>query len=602
MPSIKIVAVRAVWIGFFSSLIWSTPTFAQPYQTEDIIFLDQAWSVQDRAEYYWGPQGSALLSYDIYLALPLAGTEQLFNSPKTADKFGLLNNAPDPKNNPDALPIGIAKSEVTVGQFKGAYAGLTCAACHTGQLQYKGKQIRIDGGTGNRFDLYAWIKALSASLSDVNSDSLKFAQLLERARARGPVDEQDFRDRLAKDSANVNAHVQRSFTVPFPPGPGRADGLESISNSITSIYARIPENSRPSLAPVKPPFLWNAPHAAWVEWSGVIDNPLHRNYGETLGVFARYDLTSDSSASGLFESTTDIKGLIHLERLLRRLAPPKWPESVLGALDQGQVKVGAELFEKHCVECHTTYPYRWSEAQKQGVRHIENAMVEKDVIGTDDAQLLNAIFSPAATTQTGQLSGYFKGQQAVPRGLFNGVMMGAMINRSVNAAGPFTPEQVVDMNGYVNFGAEPRRAQPKMSYKASTRDGAWSNGPFLHNGSVPNLYELLLPVAERSKTFYLGGDFDPLKLGLDTSMQGRGYLFDTSLIGNSNAGHAFEAKPGKGVIGPELSDYERYALIEYLKSIPEHAGRVTPYGGPESPLIATDDPVWYNTRHPYAQK
>ncbi|MBV9642805.1 MAG: hypothetical protein JO334_04460 [Verrucomicrobia bacterium] len=56
---------------------------------------------------------------------------------------------------------------------------------------------------------------------------------------------------------------------------------------------------------------------------------------------------------------------------------------------------------------------------------------------------------------------------------------------------------------------------------------------------------------------------------------------DTTLEGNSNEGHSFEdGPPGKGVIGPLLTDEQRWALVEYLKSIPEEAGRVAPFGGP----------------------
>jgi hypothetical protein len=55
---------------------------------------------------------------------------------------------------------------------------------------------------------------------------------------------------------------------------------------------------------------------------------------------------------------------------------------------------------------------------------------------------------------------------------------------------------------------------------------------------------------------------------------------DTTLEGNSNQGHSFEDGPlGNGVIGPLLTDEQRWALVEYLKSIPEEAGRVTPFGG-----------------------
>ena len=61
---------------------------------------------------------------------------------------------------------------------------------------------------------------------------------------------------------------------------------------------------------------------------------------------------------------------------------------------------------------------------------------------------------------------------------------------------------------------------------------------------------------------------------------------DTTLLGNSNAGHSFQTGPrGEGIIGPLLTDDERWALVEYLKSIPEEPGRITPFGGfPEGRL------------------
>ena len=108
----------------------------------------------------------------------------------------------------------------------------------------------------------------------------------------------------------------------------------------------------------------------------------------------------------------------------------------------------------------------------------------------------------------------------------------------------------------------------------------------MHNGSVPNLYEMLIPAKERTKKFYLGREFDPVKVGLDTSGASGKFLVDTALRGNSNAGHSFENGPrGNGVIGPLLTDDQRWALVEYLKSIPEEPGRVTPFGGPEGACL-----------------
>ena len=126
-------------------------------------------------------------------------------------------------------------------------------------------------------------------------------------------------------------------------------------------------------------------------------------------------------------------------------------------------------------------------------------------------------------------------------------------------------------------------------YKAAPREGVWATPPFLHNGSVPNLYEMLLPARLRTKKFYLEREFDPVKVGLDTSGKSGRYLFDTSLPGNSNAGHSFEDAPrGNGVIGPLFTEEQRWALVEYLKSIPEQAGRVTPFGGPANAAPSSD--------------
>jgi hypothetical protein len=62
----------------------------------------------------------------------------------------------------------------------------------------------------------------------------------------------------------------------------------------------------------------------------------------------------------------------------------------------------------------------------------------------------------------------------------------------------------------------PKR-EPEGVWKAAPRDGVWATAPFLHNGSVPNLYEMLIPAAERTKKFWLGGDFDPVKVGRVTT-------------------------------------------------------------------------------------
>jgi hypothetical protein len=151
-----------------------------------------------------------------------------------------------------------------------------------------------------------------------------------------------------------------------------------------------------------------------------------------------------------------------------------------------------------------------------------------------------------------------------------------------------TPEETLHLIGYRELPSPPRQAR---SYKAGPRDGVWAEPPYLHNGSVPNLYEMFVPAAQRTKKFYVGREFDPVKVGVDTSGNSGTFQFDTTLEGNSNAGHSFEKGPlGNGIIGPLLTDTERWALVEYLKSIPEEPGRVTPYGGP--PNAVTGHVKW----------
>jgi len=181
----------------------------------------------------------------------------------------------------------------------------------------------------------------------------------------------------------------------------------------------------------------------------------------------------------------------------------------------------------------------------------------------------------------------FKDKKVIPASLLYNVIATAVREKAIAKAN-LTREQSDDLHGYRSYGSEPAEKPPVLGgYKASPLDGVWATAPFLHNGSVPNLYELLRPAKERPGTFNLGRGFDPVKVGADASGQTGTAVFNAALPGNSNAGHSFEDGPRvNGVIGPLLAEDERWALIEYLKSIPEEEARVTPYGGPAAPAAA----------------
>jgi len=544
---------------------------------EPVIYLDQGWSQADRETYYQISQGSQVMEYDIFLNLEVAGGQELFRSDANSERFGLIPQAPNPRTNPDGLPIGLTKTVVTEGRWKGEQLGMNCAACHNAQLTYKGKRIRIDGGVGNTFDFMAYIYAFDDALQATLTDAAKFDRLATRLGASTSDTKGELHRRFESDAARVHQYRTRTLVTPIPWGPARIDAIGAIVNRLTAVETGIPENWSTPLAPTKPPFVWNAPQGSWTQWRGVQQDPIGRNLTETMGVFMPMDLRAKTPEEGLFDSNAVILNLQKIENLLNRLAPPKWPEDVLGVIDRKKAAEGKALFATNCASCHNSWPYTWTEPNKYGKRFIEVGLVPQKYVGTDPGQFED--LRPYAIT--GQLSAYlpppYQGKDIVPTGALYAFLQERILAKALSQL-KMTESESADLHGYRVYPLPP---PPIGFYKAAPRDGVWATPPFMHNGSVPNLYEMLLPAKERTKKFYVGREFDPVKVGLDTSGKSGGFLLDTSLRGNSNAGHSFENGPrGGGVVGPLLTEAQRWAIVEYLKSIPEEAGRVTPFGGP----------------------
>jgi len=558
------------------SALQSLPAAAQ--SSKDVIFLNQAWSQADREWYYQFSQGSTVIFYDVFLNLEVAGSEELFRSNANSERFGLITQTPSSMN-PDGLPIGLAKGTLKRayinGEMPGEYIGLTCAACHNSELYYQGKRIRIDGGIST-IDLAAYIYALDDALQATLADAAKFDRLAARLKASGDA-KAALRKRVESNAARVHEYRTRTLVTLTEWGPHRMDAIALIINRLTNILPAIPENWSTPLAPTKPPFLWNAPQGLWTQWRGVQQVPIDRNLVETMGVFMSIDLQSKSPKEGLFDSNAAIENLGQVENLLARLAPPSWPEDVFGRIDREKARQGKDLFVALCSGCHNVWPYNWTEPNKYGKRFILVGLTPQTYVGTDPNQFETA--RPYAIS--GQLAPYmpgpFKDKPLVDTGaMYLGTQRAVL--ESALAKLKLTDAQLVNLLGYRVL---PTPRPPERVYKAAPRDGVWATPPFMHNGSVPNLYEMLVPAAQRTKKFCYGREFDPVKVGLDTRCTPGAFALDTALRGNSNAGHSFEDAPrGNGVIGPLLSDEQRWAIVEYLKSIPEQPGRVTPFGGP----------------------
>jgi len=531
---------------------------------DSVIYLDQAWSQADREAYYQAQQGAQVIAYDIFLNLEVANGQELFRSDANSDRYGLIAQAPNPRTNPDGLPIGLTKTVMPDGRWKGETVGVTCSACHNAQLTYRGKKIRIDGGFNHTFDFMAYMFALDDAMQATLKDGAKFDRLAARAGATGPDAKSALRKRFESDAERVHTYRTVTMATPVAWGPGRIDAFNLITNRLLATETGIAENWSSPLAPVKPPFVWNAPQGSWTQWSGTVQDPIARNHGETLGVYLPMDFRSKTPQDGLFESGAMLPSLNKIEHMLDRLAPPKWPEDALGRIDRQKAAQGKALFMTHCASCHNAYPYTWTAANKWGKRFIEVGLVPQSYVGTDPAQFVRT----QAFAMTGHLSAYFpapyKDQAIIPTAAMRQELTRLSLRRALEPL-KLSDAELLDYNGYRELPGPP---PPVDSWKAAPRDGVWATGPFLHNGSVPNLYEMLIPAKQRSKKFYVGREFDAVKVGIDTSGKSGNFLYDTSLIGNSNAGHSFENGPrGNGVIGPLLTEQQRWALVEYLKSL-----------------------------------
>ena len=112
-----------------------------------------------------------------------------------------------------------------------------------------------------------------------------------------------------------------------------------------------------------------------------------------------------------------------------------------------------------------------------------------------------------------------------------------------------------------------RNFKPQNGYVNNLLDGIWLRAPYLHNGSVPTLRDLLTEPAKRPATFCRGSDvydwknvgFDaPAPVGNGDAACGMHFLYNTAVEGNSNRGHAY---------GTDLGDEDKDALLEFMKTL-----------------------------------
>ncbi len=352
-------------------------------------------------------------------------------------------------------------------------------------------------------------------------------------------------------------------------------------------------------APVSYPFLWDIPQHDYVQWNGIGVNAglgsIGRNTGEAIGVFGTLDwaeepgtsLSSFISGQGIksthisFKSSINVHNLRLIESRLRLLQSPLWPEDILGKIDQDRKARGERLFTTYCECCHARI--KRDDPQRRVVAHMSRL----HDIGTDEKMARNA------ATDTGW-SGIIRNQYVLAGPgdvLLNEKAPVASLLTKATLSVVATPEDKNFLErgyqwaydliaGFLTNDIKPSlkhgnydpdtSADPYaslLSYKARSLNGIWATAPYLHNGSVPTLYDLLLPKKGekdpangeyRPDKFQVGSrEFDPAKVGLKSDGY-TGFLFDTGHRSNSNAGHTY---------GTGLDKEKRLDLLEYLKSL-----------------------------------
>ncbi|MGH9142424.1 MAG: cytochrome c [Vicinamibacterales bacterium] len=382
-------------------------------------------------------------------------------------------------------------------------AGLNCAACHTSTVRdAAGAAPRIVlGMPAHRLDLQAFVEFVQDCTLD---NRLTADAVLGRLpKSGGPsLFERLLLRVILIDRLKLQTLNLRNRIAPILGGgvPRWGRGRVDTFNPYKAVQ-----------------FNWDLTRLPSNELIGASDYPSLWNQKPREGMHLHWDGDNDSVdernlsaalGAGVTPVTVDHDSLKRVRDWIWTLPPPKYPYPV----DQALASRGAPLYQQHCAECHADSRFR------DGVKTGSRVGLVEPIgnIGTDRHRL-DSYTSVFAANQVGLYPG-----------------------------SEYRFTHFRKTNGYAN--------QPL--------DGIWLRGPYLHNGSVPTLRDLLEPPDRRPQVFFRGNDvFDQRKVGFVSDLPAaEGQVFtryDTLVAGNSNGGHLY---------GTALSDDEKRAIVEYMKA------------------------------------
>lgn len=552
-------------------------------------------SWQDREKYYHTSQGIYYVPYDIIstLSRPASSEFRLYDELffEDPERLGLIPN-PFKSTNP---PIGITVSHEN--EFLPMF-GISCSTCHTSVIAKNDTAILIDG-SGSKFAIERLIKEMVSSLALTIVDPVEFNKFYDRFLDRVKLKEypnssfefdlmmysdsykeiknsiktQDFNDlapKLSDFEANVLNEIG-SDRVPttlrfnaYPTfddvntrskmflylsnrllwfieqagyskaderfassGLGRGSPWGSSINMFASVWFNKSSDEWPSVSSgsIDTPYIWKYDDAKWIFATGSTNSMTERNLIQSISLMAPFNPKT-------FEVSVTIKKLELVQQSTRKFVPPSWP-AFLGPINQQKADNGKVLFKHICLNCHNPKRDTFN-----GPGSIEYNFYD---VGTDDTYY-------KAQTQD------FYGKvfvNDVLAGVMKKVKKAAQENEGITDLAPFEigRENVVwkEPNG--------------NKIVAKPLWGVWATAPYLHNGSVLNMKELLTVPENRVTAFHVGSiQFDSVNLGFENKQTAYSNLFETNCdkcLGNSNAGHNY---------GTSLSEEGKMELIEFLKT------------------------------------
>ena len=420
-----------------------------------------------------------------------------FQGKDTYEAFGFLYQQ-DEKGRTD-LPIGISRRD----RLGITQVWFNCAVCHTGTYRETAGSAPeiVPGMPSNNLELHGFIDfLLTASTSPKLTAEPLFEAIKDSGNGLGPV------KRLLWRVAVV---------------PRLREELLATRAALRPLLDRQPDWGPGRVDTFNPykvlEFGIDVAALSEAEVVGASDFPSIFLQGPREGMQLHWDGNNPSLAernlsaalgAGVTPETVDHARVERVASWLKTLQPP----ANLITVDAGAAARGAAYYAEHCRSCHG----RQASEGYLFVGDLLGKVQPQSGIGTDRARL----DSYTEDFRNRQLSELFAGT-------------------------PYAFRHFQKTNGYANM----------------PLDGLWLRGPYLHNGSVPTLADLLKAPDARPKTFLRGSDVIDADNGGFVSPpceSGRvGFCFDTQLPGNSNAGHIY---------GTSLSAAEKADLLEYLKT------------------------------------